>query len=429
MNFKEFSIRSVLRVYVALIAIVSIAVGAVSLAKLQSLAAMAGEASSGAAGVVGALIAVNIAFLMVGSAMLYRHITFRIDLIAGQTDKLRAGDCDLTVRLPKMSGKFGKVCESLNGFVGQIHGLVASVAANAEEIAAASRQIDAGNTELAGRTEMQASTLEETASSMEEFTASVRQNAENTRIARDLAASASSAARRGGEVAGQAVARITAANESSRRIGAIVATIDSIAFQTNILALNAAVEAARAGEQGRGFAVVASEVRALSQRSATAAKEIKALVTEAIDQVDGGARLVAQAGAAMQEIIDGIGRAAATMSDIAALTAQQAAGIEQVNRAIVQLDDATQHNASMVGQAAAAAGSLREQAEGLTVLISRFRIDDRDPGGAGERIAPVRAERIGDKPRHALRSPGERVSRRRPGLSNSAAEARKRLPA
>jgi methyl-accepting chemotaxis protein len=254
-------------------------------------------------------------------------------------------------------------------------------------VAAAAAQISAGNHELSARTERQASTLEETASSMEEFTASVKQNAENTRVARDLAARASVAAQRGGEVAAQAVAKIGAANQSSRSIGAIVATIDSIAFQTNILALNAAVEAARAGEQGRGFAVVASEVRALSQRSAAAAKEVKALVTDAIDQVDAGARLAAEAGGAMQEIVEATEKAAAIISDIATLTGQQAAGIEQVNRAIVQLDGVTQQNATLVEHAAAAAASLRDQAEGLTILIARFKVRREKRHEAGDRLA------------------------------------------
>ena len=429
MNLKDVSIRTALKVYAALVAVVSIAAGTVSVSKLQSFSATAGDASAEAAWLVAILMLLDVAILTVGAVVLFRHITSRIDIIVAATENLRAGDCDLTRRLPRMSGKFGNVCESLNGFVGQIHDLVASVAANAGEIATAARQISAGNTELSGRTERQASTLEETASSMEQFTASVKQNADNTRIARDLAATASVAARRGGEVAAQAVARITAANESSRKIGAIVAAIDSIAFQTNILALNAAVEAARAGDQGRGFAVVAAEVRALSQRSAIASKEVKALVTEAIDQVDGGAKLVAEAGAAMQEIIGGIEQAAAIMNDIAALTAQQAAGIEQVNQAIVQLDGVTQQNATLVEHAAAAAGSLREQAESLAILISRFKIEGQKLRAAGHRVAQGSPERIGRTPRYSLGAPGAGGSRPSPALVNAGAGVTERFPA
>ena len=262
MNLKDVSIRNALKVYAALVAVVSVVAGVVSVSKLQSFAEAAGDASTDAAWLVAILMLFNVALLMVGAVLLYRHISWRIDLIVAETDNLRAGNCDLTRRLPPMSGKFGKMGESLNEFVGQVHDLVASVAANAGKIATAARQISAGNTDLSERTERQASTLEETASSMEQFTASVKQNAHNTRTARDLAAAASVAAQRGGEVAARAVARMGAANVSSRKIGDIIGVIDGIAFQTNILALNAAVEAARAGEQGRGFAVVAAKCAA-----------------------------------------------------------------------------------------------------------------------------------------------------------------------
>jgi methyl-accepting chemotaxis protein len=326
-----------------------------------------------------------------------------------------------------MSGKFGKACESLNGFVGQIHDLIANVSTTAGEIATAAGQISAGNRELSARTERQASTLEETASSMEEFTASVKQNAENTRVARDLAASASVAARHGGEVAAQAVARIAAANESSKKIGAIVATIDSIAFQTNILALNAAVEAARAGEQGRGFAVVATEVRALSQRSAAAAKEVKALVTGAMEDVDRGAKFAAEAGSAMREIIAGIEQAAAVMNDIAALTSQQAAGIEQVNQAIVQLDGVTQQNATLVEHAAAAASMLHQQAESLTRLISRFKIHRQKTHHPPVlRVVHPRVQR--PAPRYEAAAPSAPASRLSTEVVHPALEAAERSP-
>ena len=429
MNIRDVSIRSALKVYAALVALVSLVAGAISVSKLLSFAMSAGDASAQAAWLVGGLMLFNVIVLGIGSVALFRHITSRIDIIVAETENLRAGDCDLTRRLPKMSGKFGNVCESLNGFVGQIHDLVGSVASNAHGIATAAGQISAGNSELASRTERQASTLEETAASMEQFTASVKQNAENTRVARDLAASASAAAHRGGEVTAQAVARITAANESSRKIGAIVATIDSIAFQTNILALNAAVEAARAGDQGRGFAVVATEVRALSQRSATAAKEVKALVTEAMEQVDGGSKLVAEAGASMQQIIGGIEQAAAIMNEIAALTAQQAAGVEQVNQAVVQLEDVTQQNATMVEHAAAAAGALRQQAESLTILISRFRIQGQELREAGRRMVREPMPQLASVPRHALGTPVARVSRPRPALADVRDGTTERQPA
>ena len=323
-------------------------------------------------------LSVIIGLLIFGvvSYLLYRNITGPIEQVLRATEDLRAGEADLTKKLPAMSGEFGRLSISMNGFVGQLHNLIAQVAINASEIANAARQISAGNTDLSARTEQQASTLEETASSMEEFTSTIRQNADNTKLANNLATNATDAAKKGGVVAGKAVDKMAAISTSSRKIGEIISVIDSIAFQTNILALNAAVEAARAGEQGRGFAVVAAEVRALAQRSAAAAKEIKDLIRTSVDQVEDGTKLVNEAGTAMQNIVVGIQQTTEIINEISVASHEQAAGIEQVNRAIVQMEDVTQQNAALVEEAAAAAESMREQAEALSDLVSRFKLDD-----------------------------------------------------
>src|SRR5512147_2455503 len=236
--------------------------------------------------------------------------------------------------------------------------VVSQVRSGTDTVATASSQIAAGNLDLSSRTEEQASSLEETASSMEELTSTVKQNAENARQANQLAIGSSDVAGKGGAVVSQVVTTMDAINEASRKIVDIISVIDGIAFQTNILALNAAVEAARAGEQGRGFAVVAGEVRNLAQRSAAAAKEIKTLIGDSVDKVENGSKLVANAGQTMDEIVTSIKRVTDIMAEISAASAEQSAGIEQVNTAITQMDEVTQQNAALVEEAAAAAESL-----------------------------------------------------------------------
>ena len=268
-------------------------------------------------------------------------------------------------------------------------GIVSQVRSSTETIATASAQINAGNQDLSSRTEQQASSLEETASSMEELTSTVRQNADNARQANGLSAAASNVAVRGGDVVAQVVETMGAINASSRKVVDIIGVIDSIAFQTNSLALNAAVEAARAGEQGRGFAVVASEVRNLAQRSASAAKEIKALIGSSVARVDAGARLVDQAGATMDEIVTSVRRVTDIMAEITHASAEQSAGIEQVNGAIGQMDEATRQNAAMVEQASAVAASLEDEAARLATLVSVFRLE-QDGAAARPRVSNAR---------------------------------------
>ncbi len=245
-----------------------------------------------------------------------------------------------------------------------------------DEIATASSEIASGNLNLSARNEHQASSLEETASSMEHLTRTVKQNANNAQQANQLAISASQAAQKGGVVVAQVVDTMGSINNCSKKIVDIIAVIDGIAFQTNILALNAAVEAARAGEEGRGFAVVASEVRNLAQRSAGAAKEIKVLIGDSVETVNVGARLVEQAGAAMQAIVGSILRVTDIMGEITEASREQSSGIDQINQSITQIDDVTQQNAALVEQAAAAANALKDQADKLALMVHDFKISD-----------------------------------------------------
>ncbi|KAF1045692.1 MAG: Methyl-accepting chemotaxis protein II [Herbaspirillum frisingense] len=269
--------------------------------------------------------------------------------------------------------------------------IVAQVRHGTDTIATASTEIARGNLDLSSRTEEQASSLEETASSMEELTSTVKQNADNARQANQLASSASNVAADGGQVVQQVVDTMGSINESSRKIGDIIGVIDGIAFQTNILALNAAVEAARAGEQGRGFAVVASEVRTLAQRSAAAAKEIKLLIDDSVAKVDTGSKLVAQAGGTMEQVVLSVRQVTDIVSEISAASREQSEGIEQINQAVVQMDQVTQQNAALVEEAAAAAQSLQDQAGELLQIVSIFRIDGSQYTRQTPRAEPVRA--------------------------------------
>ncbi|MFA7243053.1 MAG: methyl-accepting chemotaxis protein [Sulfuricellaceae bacterium] len=295
---------------------------------------------------------------------------------------------DLTQTITKdYPGLFGQTKDGINATVENLKKLVDEIKVAVEGINTGAKEIAVGNQDLSQRTEEQASSLEETASSMEQLTSTVRQNAENAKQANQLAIGASDVAGKGGAVVSEVVGTMSSINESSRKIVDIISVIDGIAFQTNILALNAAVEAARAGEQGRGFAVVAAEVRNLAQRSAAAAKEIKALIGDSVGKVENGARLVNDAGHTMEEIVTSIKRVTDIMAEIAAASGEQSAGIEQVNQAITQMDEVTQQNAALVEQAAAAAESLEEQAQNLSASVSLFKLDAKSSSG----VAAVRS--------------------------------------
>ncbi|MRV73338.1 HAMP domain-containing protein [Duganella sp. FT92W] len=283
----------------------------------------------------------------------------------------------------------------------QLNATVRAILDAVSAIDTASREIASGNMDLSNRTERQAASLEETASAIHSLTQAVRSNADHARAACELAARASSLAGRGGESVTQAVASMESIRASSRRIVEIIGVIDGIAFQTNILALNAAVEAARAGEAGRGFAVVAAEVRTLAQRSAAAAKEIKALIGASVATIDSGSACVNAAGASMGDIVDSVRQVNSVIEHISQASTQQAQGIEEVNHAVSQIDDVTQQNAALVEQAAAAAASLQEQAVNLTRAVGVFQlVDDEAPAVADER--PVRERRAPGSPMRAL---------------------------
>jgi methyl-accepting chemotaxis protein len=317
---------------------------------------------------------------------LARNITVPLGRAVSFAKQVAEGD--LTAHVDANStDEIGELLTALKAMNTSLARIVGEVRTGTDTIATASAEISSGNFDLSSRTEQQAGSLEETASSMEELTATVKQNADNARQANQLASEASEVAVRGGAAVSQVVETMGAINESARKIVDIIGVIDGIAFQTNILALNAAVEAARAGEQGRGFAVVASEVRNLAQRSAGAAKEIKALIDNSVEKVDLGTRLVDQAGVTMGEVVGSVRRVNDIISEIANASDEQRAGIEQVNQAITQMDEATQQNAALVEQAAAASASMQDQAVKLAEVVGVFKLD----GAALVRPAMTRA--------------------------------------
>jgi methyl-accepting chemotaxis protein len=310
-------------------------------------------------------------------------------------------DGDLTTSIEEtFEGEFQELGDAINSFVGELSDTISQINAAANTINEASTEIAEGNADLSSRTEEQASSLEETASSMEELTGTVRLNSENANQANSLASEASTVAVEGGETIQKVVATMASINESANKISDIIGVIDGIAFQTNILALNAAVEAARAGEQGRGFAVVASEVRTLAQRSANAAKDIKELISDSVSKIENGNVLVNQSGDTMEKVVTSIKRVNDIMSEIAAASAEQATGIDEVGKAITQMDEVTQQNAALVEEAAAAAESLQSQALQLTERVASFKIDDTQD----ERQQTV-------APRKALSPPAPKASK------------------
>ncbi len=316
---------------------------------------------------------------------------------------------DLTTRADlRGADELAELLRNLADMQASLSRTVGQVRQAAESIRAASQEIASGNQDLSNRTEQTASNLEETAASMVEMTGTVRQSSEAAQSASRMASANAEVAQRGGTVVGQVVATMDEINRSSQKIHDIIGVIDGIAFQTNILALNAAVEAARAGEAGRGFAVVAGEVRSLAQRSAEAAREIKTLISASVDKVDAGTQLVHQAGSTIRDIVDNAQQVSALIAEITTATAEQAQGLTEINAAVGQLDQVTQQNAALVEQSAAAADSLREQAQRLNDVVAVFRLGD---GAVGHPPLTPAATR-GHGPERGYQGPERRLTAR-----------------
>ncbi len=342
-------------------------------------------------GVTALVLASGIGYLISRSITRPMNRAVQVARTVASGDLTSRIDVDSTDETGQLLAALKEMNASLQNIVGQVRG-------GTETIATASTEISMGNFDLSARTEQQASSLEETAASMEELTSTVKHNADNARQANGLAQTASDVARRGGAVIADVVTTMGVIKDSADKIVDIIGVIDGIAFQTNILALNAAVEAARAGEQGRGFAVVASEVRTLAQRSANAAKEIKALIDTSVANVGEGSRLVGQAGATMDEIVTSVARVTDIMGEITMASREQETGIEQINQAVSEMDTVTQQNAALVEEAAAAAQSLQEQASSLAEVVSVFKLE----GKAGAPVQGARDKRQGHHAAPAL---------------------------
>jgi methyl-accepting chemotaxis protein len=338
-----------------------------------------------------ALLLVTLALGVAVGRVITQNISNALKAAVGIAQQVASGDLSNQIDVHS-DDEIGQLMKSLKEMNDSLVNIVGQVRGGTIAIADASQQIASGNMDLSSRTESQASSLEETSASMEELTSTVQSNADNARQANQLAAAATDVAVNGGEVVSQVVSTMGSINESSRKIVDIISVIDGIAFQTNILALNAAVEAARAGEQGRGFAVVAAEVRNLAQRSAGAAKEIKTLIGNSVEQVEIGSRLVERAGSTMEQVVASVKRVNEIINEIAMASQEQTDGIQHIGAAITQMDSVTQQNAALVEQAAAAAESMQHQTKHLTRIVSVFKLANGGPvaSGGAENVSSMR---------------------------------------
>ena len=326
------------------------------------------------------IFAAALLLLVVPSVLMALALLTRLKggFMTASTALKQIADSDLSHPVPHSgTDEIGRMLQHMEGMRSNLSRAVGNVKTGAEAIASASAQVAAGTLDLSSRTEQQASALEETASATEELSSTVQQNADNAVQANELAGEARRMAQNGGDIVGQMVSTMAEINQSAKKIVDIISVIDGIAFQTNILALNAAVEAARAGEQGRGFAVVAGEVRSLAGRSAEAAREVQALITDAVNKAEMGNAQAAQAGTSMQEIVSGIQRVAGIVDEIALASREQASGLAQINQAVSHLDGVTQQNAALVEQSSAAAAALQQQAHHLAEVADTFRLEEQ----------------------------------------------------
>jgi methyl-accepting chemotaxis protein len=366
------------------------------------------ELKSKAATTVATIVTFSVIAVAVGlalSLLIGRNIARPLRAMVAILKRLADGDLGVAIDV-KSQDEVGQVAEATRQMVDKLRSILGSVDASAAQVAMASRQLYAAAEQLSSGTQQQASSLEETAGSLEEITTTIKQNADNAQQTNQLAAGSQSIAEQGGKVVMTAVGAMREINQASRRIGDITATIDEIAFQTNLLALNAAVEAARAGDQGRGFAVVAAEVRNLAQRSATAAKEIKSLIHDSVKKVETGSDLANKSGEALEEIVASVKRVTGLMGEIASASAEQSIGLDQVSKAVAQMDMVVQQNAAQTEELTSTAHSLAGQAQELRGLLAHFQLSDSRTGLRRRRRAKTSSQARRTRPLERLPRPG-----------------------